>query len=159
MICSSPDCSLIVPHLDYCCTVWGNKSKTSMQRLQRCQNKYARFVLNADKYASSSFLLHTLQWQSIEQRIKYHQCLTVYKILTNRVPLYLKRLVTNRSVYYQTRQAVNSPLLVPTPRTEYMKTSFSYQGSAIFNTLPLHIQTCLQIENYRKMCRIFSFTF
>ena len=130
-----------------------------MQRIQRCQNKYARFVLNADKYTPSSFLLNTLHWQSIEQRIKYHQCLTVYKILSNRVPLYLKSLVKNRPVYYHTRYAVNSPIFVPTPRTQYMKTSFTYQASTMFNSLPLQIQTCQTIDNFKKLCRTFSFTF
>ena len=151
--------SLIVPHLDYCCTIWGNKSKTGIQRLQRCQNKCARLALNADRFTSSSSLLKSLQWQSVEQRVKYHQCIMVYKILNCRVPSYLKPLVLNRPVYYHTRYAVNSPLFVPTPRTEYMRTSFSYQGSAIFNSLPLQMQTCLSMENFRKQCRQFSFKF
>ena len=151
--------SLIVPYLDYCCTVWGNKTRTSTQRLQRCQNKYARLVLNADKYTPSSSLLKTLHWQSIQQRIKYQQCIMVYKILNDKVPPYLTPLISNRPVFYHTRYAINSPLFVPTPRTEYMRTAFSYQGSVIFNSLPLALQTCPSLETFITLCRQMSYTF
>ena len=46
------DYSLILPHIDYCCTAWGSCSKTNWNIIQRLQNKYARLVLNADWYTS-----------------------------------------------------------------------------------------------------------
>ena len=94
------------------------------------------FVFGVDRFTPSSFVLKSLNWQLIEQRIKYHKCIMVYKILNNRVPSYLDYLVIKRDVCYNTRYAVNSPLFVPIPPTQYMKTLFSYQGSAIFNSLP-----------------------
>ena len=32
----------------YCCTAWGCTTKTNLGRLQKCQNKFARLVLNAE---------------------------------------------------------------------------------------------------------------
>ena len=151
--------SLIAPQIDYCCTVWGNKAKNNTVRLQRCQNKIARFILNVDWLTPTSHLLNTLHWQSVEQRIKYQQCVFVYKILTKKVPPYLNKLVVNRPVFYHTRYAVNSPLFIPAPRTQYMKTSFSYQAIILYNTLPLHVQSSSSIETFRKLCRTLSFTF
>ena len=51
--------SLILPHIDYCCTAWGSCSKTNLNiiLIQRLQNKYARLVLNADWYTSQCFLM------------------------------------------------------------------------------------------------------
>ena len=85
--------------------------------------------ISKSSYCSSSFLLNALKWQSIVQIIEYQQCLMVYKILHDRAPSYLSTLILHRPVFYSTRYAINSPLFVPTPRTEYMKQSLSYQGS------------------------------
>ena len=113
--------ALLLPHFDYCCTLWGNSTKNNILRLQRMQNKYARIVLDVDNYTPTSYLLNTLKWQSISQRIKYQRCLMVHKIIHRSVPSYLNRLIQKRPVFYSTRYAINSPLFVPTPRTEYMK--------------------------------------
>ena len=56
--------SLILPHIDYCCTAWGSCSKTNLNIIQRLQNKYARLVLNADWYTSQCFLMTTINWQN-----------------------------------------------------------------------------------------------
>ena len=64
--------TLILPYLDYCCTVWGSLTKRDMLRIQKCQNKYARMILNADYNTPSLGLLHTLKWQPVDQRINFH---------------------------------------------------------------------------------------
>ena len=134
--------------------IWGNTSKTNIMKIQRAQNKYARIVLNESMFCPWLYLLNTLRWQSIVQRIEYQQCLMVYKILHNRTPSYLTRLISYRPVFYSTRYAINSPLYVPTPRTDYMKHSLSFKGSSIFNKLPLVVQTCATLHSFRKQCRM-----
>ena len=62
--------SLILPHIDYCCTAWGNCSKTNLNSIQKLQNKYARLVLNANFYTSQCSLMTTLSWQPVEHRMK-----------------------------------------------------------------------------------------
>ena len=146
--------SLILPYIDYCIVIWGNTSRTNLTKIQRVQNRYARIVLNESIYCSSSYLLSTLNWQSITKRIEFQQCLMVYKILHNRLPSYLNRLISNRPVYYSTRYAINSPLFVPTPRTEYMKHSLSFKGSSVFNKLPFSVQSSPSLDIFRKQCRI-----
>ena len=126
----------------------------NLTKLQRVQNKYARLVLNESIYCSSSFLLNALKWQSIVQRIEYQQCLMVYKILHDRASSYLSTLILHRPVFYSTRFAINSPLFVPTPRTEYMKQSLSFKGSSVFNKLPLSVQSNLTLESFKRQCRM-----
>ena len=38
----------ILPHLDYCCTIWGNSSADSMDSLIKFQKRAARLILDKD---------------------------------------------------------------------------------------------------------------
>ena len=148
--------ALILPHIDYCCTAWGSCSKTNLAKIQRLQNKYARLVLNVDSYTPQCFLTTTLSWQSVVQRIKYQYCLLVFKIMKNIVPPYLGRLITPYSVTYSTRYADNSSLLIPHPKTEYKKRSFSFTGSLLFNKLPIAVQHSSSLQPFKTSCLKFS---
>ena len=44
----------IKPHLEYCCTIWGLRSKTDIYALIKLQKQAARLILDADKYSPSS---------------------------------------------------------------------------------------------------------
>ena len=47
--------SLILPHLNYCNSVWGNTSKQTLTKLQKLQNRYARLVLRAEYLHPKTF--------------------------------------------------------------------------------------------------------
>ena len=113
--------ALILPHIDYCCTAWGSCSKTNLSKLQKLQNRYARLILNKNYDTPQCTLLTTLNWQSVEQRLKYHYCLLVFKIINTMAPKYLKSLITHRTFNYCTRYSLNSLLDIPFPKTEFKK--------------------------------------
>jgi len=46
-------------------------SEQNLDRLQRVQNKAARIVCNASRYATSSALLHSLHWLTVRRRIEF----------------------------------------------------------------------------------------
>ena len=149
--------ALILSYIDYCCTAWGNCSITSMNKIQKLQNRYARLVLNTDYTSSQCSMLTTLNWQSVEQRIKYHKCVLIYKIHNSLSPSYLKPLSVNRSTMYRTRYAVNSRLNLPYPRTEFKRRSFSYSANYLFNKLPLSIQNCQTLQSFKIQCRRYNY--
>ena len=43
-------CSIVEPHLNYCCSVWGCSSVTRMESLQKLQNRAARNVSGSPHY-------------------------------------------------------------------------------------------------------------
>ena len=128
--------TMILSYIDYCCTYWGSCAKMYKDKIQKLQNKYARLILNADYYTPQSSLLLTLNWQSVEERIKYQYCVFVYKIRNNLVPTYLEPLICERNVNYRTRYSLRCPLSMPYPRTEYKRNSFTYTGASLYNSLP-----------------------
>ena len=128
-----------------------------MNKIQKLQNRYARLVLNTDYTSSQCSMLTTFNWQSVEQRIKYHKCVLIYKIHNSLSPSYLKPLSVNRSATYRTRYAVNSRLNLPYPRTEFKRGSFSYSDNYLFNKLPLSIQNCQTLQSFKIQCRRYNY--
>ena len=121
----------------------------NLGKIQRLQNKYARLVLNVDSFTPQCYLTTTLNWQSVEQRIKYQYCLLVFKILNNMVPPYLKRLIAPYSRTYCTRYSQKSTLSIPHPKSDYKKRSFSFTASSLFNRLPITVQLSPSIHSFK----------
>ena len=54
---------LIKPILEYCCTVWGNRSKEQLDRLSRLKKPCARMILIDANFQDNSVMLFTkLVW-------------------------------------------------------------------------------------------------
>ena len=62
--------ALIMPHLDYCSPVWDNLSGYLSDKLQKLQNRAARFITKSPFYTSSNHLLSTLDWERLSLRRK-----------------------------------------------------------------------------------------
>jgi len=71
--------SHILPHLDYCITVWGNSTHQQLDQLLKFQKWAARIILDKDVDSLSSPLFHTLKWMTIYERLVYKQTILVYK--------------------------------------------------------------------------------
>ena len=82
--------SLVQPYFDYCDVVWGDRSKTRADKLQKLQNRAARIITRADYSIRSSDVLNSLEWSNLEERRKRHLLVTMFKIFNNDCPTYLR---------------------------------------------------------------------
>ena len=73
----------------------------------------------------------------------------VFKSLNGLVPEYLtSKFIKRNESNYSLRDSVNK-LVVPFPRTYYMKNSFSCSGATFWNTLPCNIrEPDLNLNNF-----------
>ena len=133
--------SLIPSLMDYCCIVFGNTTKKNLDRLPRLQKRVARLILDADYKSPFLPLFLKLNWLSIQDRIKFFRCLTVFKILNNLVPLYLSNLIepfrSFRNVHnFDTRGSCENLLKLPRITSETGKRSFTeFLAVADWNSL------------------------
>ena len=82
--------SVVEPHFQYCCSVWGCCNSTDILQLQRLQNRAARIVTNSHFDAPSKPLIQSLDWKTIEELINRQVNLTVFKCLnrkSSQIPL------------------------------------------------------------------------
>ena len=105
----------IKPHLEYCCTIWGQCSKADTYSIVKLQKQAARLILDADMYSSSIPLFKQLQWQTFDKIVEEKQASMVLKALNNLTPAYITNLFKPACTYtnHSLRSKTSNKLHVP----------------------------------------------
>ena len=123
----------IKPHLQYCCTVWGQCNKTDIYSIIKLQNQAARLILDADKYSPSSPLLDQLEWETFDKIVQEKQVTMVFKALNNLTPDYISNLFkpTCTNTNHSLRSKTSNKLHVPAAHHK----SLRFNGPKIWSSL------------------------
>ena len=89
--------AFVFSKLFYCSTVWGNTSKSNIKKLQLVQNFAGKIVLGLKNFDHISQGLKSLEWLSIEDKLRLNTAVMVHKCLHHQVPIYLKDKFVYRS--------------------------------------------------------------
>ena len=79
----------ILPHLDYCYTIWGNANSTLLETVVKFQKRAARSILDKPIETPSAELFAELKWMEFHKRVMYQKAILMYKIMHNLTPPYL----------------------------------------------------------------------
>ena len=131
--------------LIYCLPVFGGLDKSSIQDLQKLQNRAARIVCQAPVFAKRSTLFEKLGWLTVNQLISYHTVMAIQKIRVEKEPEYLAQFLTNDSR--------NSRIIVPNQMLNIAYKSFCYRGSALWNLLPYDLRKENKTGQFRNRTR------
>ena len=152
--CKMSLCSaLITCHIDYACSSWySGLTKTLRQKLQVCQNKVVRFILDLPPMHSVNYsVLSGLNLLSVEDRVAQLRLNHVFNIYHGKAPSYLcenfllRSEVSSRS----TRSSSNLDFIVPRIKT-CESGSFFYQGIKNWNELPKHIKEMKGKQSFKE---------
>ena len=142
--------SLILPHFDYCSSVWGNLEKGLAQKLQKLQNRAARIITRSDYTIRSREILSDLNWSTLEQRRDQHLKLLMFKTINKNVPDYLlAKFAPVKTIHNYCLRGADSRIFVPRPSTEALKKSFSYRGAVLWNSLPVQAVNAKSIAQFK----------
>ena len=143
----------ILPHLDFCCSVWGNCNKSCLDFVLKLQKRAARIILDeCDIKKPSKILFKESGIVPIQKRIAYHKSLLVFKSKTGSAPEYLSNLLTEtQTTKYNTRFSSQNNLLIPRPKTELFKSSFSFSGPKVWNSLATEIKNAKSISEFKLL--------
>jgi hypothetical protein len=141
--------TLILPHIDYCSTVWGNSvSEGDLKRLQRIQNAAMRIILQCHYRTDIADMLDTLQWLNVKQRLHFNLCCLSWKIQQKEVPEYLQNTVEVREVHtYNTRSASNNELYVSHSHNHSLKRN----GTTVWNSVPKDLRDISNFRSFKSM--------
>ena len=142
----------ILPHLDYCCTIWGNANLNLMDSVIKFQKRAARCILDKDFDSPSAEMFTELKWMTFPERVQYQKAILMYKIFNNLAPEYLKGLFKHTADIHQRslRSTSDHLLYVPKPNIEQFRNSISYSGSKIWNSIPENIRLSDSIISFKK---------
>ena len=142
--------ALVLPHLDYCSTVWHSCSKASSDRVERVQNYAMRIILKKPPRTSSEALCNDLGWTTLHVRRHKAMLYQVHRCLHKRAPTYLcNKFFTNAEFGYQRTRGGNKLHLLQ-PNTNYYKTTFEFQGAKSFNSLPSRIRSLSSAVTFKS---------
>ena len=108
LICTATKLKLynafILPHLQYCSTVWHFCSARNCEKLESLNKRALRIVFN-DKVSSYQQLLHKSEGSTLYNRRIQNMLITIYKCLNcNSFPKYLNNMFSLRQSEYSFRK-------------------------------------------------------
>lgn len=138
--------SLILPHLDYCSTVWGCTSKSNIMRIQRLQSRAMRIILHESPRSHIEDMLAKLKWLSVSQRIDYSRLILMWKIVHGHAPSYLTENLKYSDHDYNTSSSVSENLFIPHAH----KHSLYKHGAKMWNSLPCELRKIPILNSFKK---------
>jgi len=140
----------ILPHIDYCSTVWDGCSEANSKRLNSLHRRAAKLIL-PNRSDSADERMKSLNMLPLRKHFLLNKGAFMRKIQSSAAPQYLSDLFSPAASPYKT--ARNS-LFIPRPRLDILKTSISYSGAHIWNSLPEHVkQTSSQVTFRARLFR------
>ena len=125
---------------------WPNSLVRNFKKLQ---NRAISVITKSGYDTSSRFLLNSLGWDNLSVRRAKQKANLMYKCINNLAPAYLCNLFAPRTPNYYFRNA-KKKLMLPKPRTDYLKRSFSYSGALLWNNLPEEIRTSNSLGLFKR---------
>ncbi len=83
--------AFILPHLEYCCTVWSSAQTSKLLVLQK---RAIRMIFDLPDRETTESYWHKLKWMKIYVRIHYKKVKMIYKALNGLASQYLRGLYT-----------------------------------------------------------------
>ena len=140
----------IMSTFDYCCTVWG-KGKYIQNTIYKTQKRVARLILNKPIKTNSIEMFNTLKWLPFPKRCEYHIAILVFKASNNLAPDYIAKLLTfSNNTSYNLRSIDRKDLVYHKARTNYLKQSFSYNSTLVWNAVPLALRNVSNIYSFKR---------
>ena len=143
----------ILPHFDYCNTIWGHSSSEIQTRMLKLQKKSARYILDADYSYPSRGLFKTLKWLPFINRVQFNTAILMYKSVNGQSPMYLKNMFQFCSDQHShlTRSITSLNLVPPPIKIQLFKHSFTYQGIVIWNSLSLNMKMAPSLSTFKRL--------
>ena len=143
--------AVISMRLDYCNSLFVNLPKEDLFKLQKVQNTAARLILGRRRRDSAKEALRELHWLNIDARITYKILTLVHKVVRGKCSLSLTYKAFNG------RPEDELKLVTPTFNTKYGNRVFEYNGSRLWNSLPVQMRKEEDTEAYKKMLKTLLF--
>ena len=93
----------------------------------------------------------------LESRREKQICSLMYKVMSGLTPHYLRELfVSVHSSFDYNLRCSDVNLKIPLPQTNYLKRSFAYTGSKLWNDLPLSAKQASSVDIFNNILNSYS---
>ena len=127
--------TLVLPHLEYCSAIWDPHTAELTSKVERVQNRVMRYMLDKLPRTPSDSLRQQLNWQTLEERKKFHRAKLTYRILKELAPTCLHGKFHKNSEIGRAGGRNADNIYVIRPNTNWAKNSFHYRATLTWNSL------------------------
>lgn len=135
----------IQSHLDYASVVWDGTSDAIFKRLNSLYRRAAKLIY-PDPSLTTDQKMSAVGMLPLKQHLFYNKAVYMYKILHDKTPGYLKDLFKAPASKYTHHR---HKLAFPKPRVDLYKTSISYSGVSVWNSLPVCLRTLNTLPSFK----------
>lgn len=135
----------IKSHIDYISTVWDGCGDVHIIRLNSLYKRAVKIIQPGP--APTTDKMKELDILSLRGQLNYNKCVLMHKTLHNNTPEYLKPITAQTKREGTTRNGI---LPLPLPRIDLYKTSFSFSGPTLWNSLPANIKTIDSLKCFKR---------
>ena len=138
----------IKSHLDYASTIWDGAEDVHLKKLNSLQRRAAKLIdtnplINTDQKLSSLGILPLLN------HLQYNKSVFMYKLYYDLLPSYINDMIPKKENTRYATSKLNVEVL-PKPRLDIVKTSLSFSGSELWNSLPPSIQSAPSLSIFKR---------
>ena len=132
----------ILSSINYCSTLFDSSSKTSLKPLHRLYKRALKVALQ--KSSTLTKLDYSkLNMLPLKEVFYINKCSLMHKVLSKSAPEPL-------CSFFQINQRHPTKFLTPRPRINSFKTSLSYSGCVLWNSLPAHLRSRQNIVTFKN---------
>lgn len=144
--------SLVLSHLEYCPIIWSATNKADLSRFQVVQNKAARLVLKCLYSTRVTEMHQTLSWPLLQKKFEYNLLIFLKKTIAIGKPhcCFDKIKCVNQTHSHCTRHAYSADLVLPRPKTNFLKKSVLYKATQLWNELPKELRDLPNVQTFKK---------
>ena len=142
--------TLMLPHLSYCCEIWGNTYCSRLKDIVVLQKRAIRLVNKVDYKAHTSPIFKKYRVLKFNDLIDFNTCIIMYKASNNMLPVNVQgQFKKNKEVHsYGTRN--QEKLHVKPVKSTLKHKSVNNKGVKLWNNLDEHIRSAVSINLFKK---------
>ena len=126
-------CTLYLPHITYCCEIWGTAYKSNIECINKSQKRVIRIISKANRLAHTTPLFSGLKLLKFEDLVSLKISSFMFRVRNNNVPVNIEKYFCLKATRYGLRQSEN--FQVKFVRTTRKSQCLSVYGVKLFNKL------------------------
>ena len=133
-------------HINYASTIWSCSAQNHLKKLNTLYKRGIKIIL-PDPTLSTREKQVVLDILPLNKQLEFHKLVSVFKTRFTLTPDY----VTNLLISSYRNNSTN--YLLPPARIDLFKTSFSFSGALLWNSLPPDLKLCCSCSNFKTKLR------
>jgi hypothetical protein len=136
----------IKPHFDYSSPIWDGCCENHFKRLNSLHRRAAKLILPCSNLTTDETLVQ-LNMLPLQKQLLVNKAMLMHKIVDGKAPQYLLTMFRHSQTRYINQR---NNLVVTRPRIDLFKTSFSFSGASLWNSLPTKVKSLKSHKAFRN---------